>query len=174
MTLGTSTAIGTYRNPAFDNWSFSNGSPTPPVVYCTPGTSSNGCVASLTANANPNVAHSTPCVISVANVPGQRSGIVFYGLSALPQPWCSLGGGSSFLCVKPPTMRTPPQNSAGTNGACDGALLLDWNAFQLANPGALGNPWGAGNKAFVQAWYRDPPSCKTTSMSDAVELTYQP
>jgi Tol biopolymer transport system component len=146
----------------------------PPTSYCTPGTTTNGCAASISASAQPDVAHSGTCSITVTGVDGQRTGIVFYGLSALVQPWCSMGGGTSFLCVKPPTQRSAPQSSGGTSGACDGALALDWNAFQLANPSALGNPWSAGAKAFVQGWFRDPASCKTTSLSDALELTYQP
>jgi hypothetical protein len=145
-----------------------------PLVYCTAGTTANGCAASISASAQPDVAHSNGCVAAVNGVDGQRTGIVFYGLSSLVQPWCSAGGGTSFLCVKPPTQRSPPQSSGGTIGLCDGALTLDWNAFQLANPSSLGNPWLAGTKAFVQGWFRDPASCKTTSLSDALELTYQP
>jgi hypothetical protein len=149
--------------------------PSGPVPYCTAGTSTNGCNASITASANPNVSHTAPCTINVANVEGQKSGIIFYALTqGTPQPWCSLGGGSSFLCVKPPTMRTLAQGSGGAQGSCNGALALDWNAFQLANPGALGNPWVAGARAYVQGWYRDPPACKTTSLSNAVALTYLP
>jgi hypothetical protein len=71
-------------------------------------------------------------------------------------------------------MRTLAQGSGGAQGSCNGALALDWNAFQLANPGALGNPWVAGARAYVQGWYRDPPACKTTSLSNAVALTYLP
>jgi hypothetical protein len=78
------------------------------------------------------------------------------------------------LCVKSPTQRTVVQSSGGTAGACDGQLVLDWNAFQTANPASLGNPWMAGDKVFVQGWYRDPPAVKTTNLTDAVELTYVP
>jgi len=145
-----------------------------PMTYCTAGTTTNNCVASISASANPNVAHSTPCQISIASVEGQKSGIVFYGLSALPQPWCSGGAGSSFLCVKPPTQRSLPQSSGGTAGQCDGTLSLDWNAFQLANPTGLGTPWTAGAVADVQGWFRDPSACRTTNLSDAIELVYQP
>jgi hypothetical protein len=144
-----------------------------PSTYCTAGTTTNGCVPSISASGNPNVAHSNTCMITASNVEGQKSGIVFYGLAQNGVPWCS-SGGTSFLCVKPPTQRTPVQSSGGTLNACDGALSLDWNAFQLANPGALGNPWSAGDTADVQVWFRDPPACKTTNLSDAVELTYQP
>jgi hypothetical protein len=142
--------------------------------YCTAGTTSSGCVASISANGNPDVAHSQPCQIVIDDVEGQKTGIIFYGLVPLTQPWCALGGGSSYLCVQVPTMRTGTQSSGGTFGQCDGTLTLDWNAFQLASPGALGAPWMVGEKAYVQGWFRDPPACKTTSLSNALELTYQP
>jgi hypothetical protein len=145
------------------------GAPTP-IVYCTAATTSHGCVASISASANPDVGHASPCNVSVAGVEGQKQGIVFYGLSQSASPWC-LG---SFLCVKAPTQRTGVQGSGGTAGQCDGSLALDWNAYQLANPGSVGWPFTAGESAFVQAWFRDPPACKTTSLSDAVRLTYVP
>jgi hypothetical protein len=173
MTLGTQTAISTYRNPEFDNWTFGDPLPSTPVVYCTPGTTTNGCLASIGASANPNVAHSTPCLVTLTNVEGAKTGIVFYGLTSNVQPWCAIGG-NSLLCVKAPTMRTGVQTTGGTVALCDGTMTLDWNAFQIANPSALGAPWSAGAKAYVQGWFRDPPACKTTSMSDAVELTYVP
>ena len=145
-----------------------------PIVYCTAGTTSNGCAAAIFASQNPNVAHSAPCQIAVANVEGQRAGIIFYGLAQTTQPWCSQGGGSSFLCVKAPTVRTGVQSSGGALGSCNGSLALDWNAYQLAHPTALGAPWTAGERVYLQGWFRDPTSCKTTSLSNALELTYLP
>lgn len=143
-----------------------------PMAYCTCGTSTNGCCATISATANPNVAHSNVCVINVTNVEGQKSGILFYGLAPSSAPWCATS--SSLLCVKAPTQRAGSQNSGGTAGACDGTMTLDWNAWQLAHPGALGQVWVAFNQAYVQAWYRDPPACKTTNLSNALKLTYQP
>jgi subtilisin-like proprotein convertase family protein len=146
-----------------------------PPAYCppnAPGTTS-GCLPTISAASHPNVAHSIPCVVNVTNVEGQKSGIVFYGISGtMSVPWCT--GGNSFLCVKPPTQRTLAQNSGGFTGQCNGTLTLDWNAFQLGNPGSLGAPWLAGDRAQVQGWFRDPASCKTTFLSAALELTYQP
>jgi hypothetical protein len=144
-----------------------------PTVYCTSGTTVHGCTASISASANPRVGYNSPCQVTVNNVEGQKNGIVFYGLTQFIQPWCTAGG-SSFLCVKPPTMRTGVQSTGGTANSCNGTLSLDWNAFQLANPGALGAPWVVGEKAFVQGWFRDPGNCKPTSLSNAVELTYLP
>ena len=57
---------------------------------------------------------------------------------------------------------------------CDGVFFLDWNAYQLANPGLPGQPFAAGDKAWVQGWFRSTADCKTTFLSEAVELTYTP
>lgn len=146
-----------------------------PVRYCTPlgSGSSSGCVPTISANANPSLSFAGPCSIAVANVEGQKTGIVFYGVSgATNLLWCA--GGNSFFCVKTPTQRTFAASSGGVAGQCNGALALDWNAYQAANPIALGNPWTLGSKAYVQSWFRDPPSCKTTFLSEAIELTYVP
>jgi hypothetical protein len=111
-------------------------------------------------------------MVSVTGVEGQRSGTIFYGLEALQYPWCS--GGSSSLCVAIPVQRTGAQSSGGTSGSCDGNLALDWNAFQLGTSGALGSPWLVGERAYLQAWFRDPPSCKGTALSNAYYITYMP
>lgn len=145
-----------------------------PIAYCTSGITVGGCVPTISGTANPVVAHTSPTQITVSGVDGQRNGLLFYGLVALPQQWCGVGVGSSYLCVGAPTMRMFVQNSGGAVGSCNGALGQDWNAFQLANPTALGAPWSAGAKAYVQGWYRDPLACKTTALSNALELTYQP
>ena len=76
--------------------------------------------------------------------------------------------------MKLPTQRSLSQFSGGTIGACNGTFTLDWNAFQTSTPGALGQPWLAGRRAQVQAWYRDPPASKSTNLSNALTLTYMP
>lgn len=148
--------------------------PVVPTAYCTAGTTTNGCNASISASGQPSVSFANACSINVANVEGQRTGILFYGLQALPQPWCPGGVGSSLLCVKPPTQRSFPQSSGGANATCTGSFSLDWNAFQMATPGALGAPFSAGDKVYAQAWFRDPGACRTTSLSNGLELTYTP
>lgn len=147
-----------------------------PLVYCSavaPG-SSSGCIPQLAAPTNPNLAHSGSCVLTLTQVEGQRAGLFFYGVNGSQQvPWCNAGG-SSFLCVRPPTQRTTSSNSGGSAGQCDGSYLLDWNAFQVANPTALGNPFTLGSVVDVQGWFRDPTSCKTTFLTPAAKLVYQP
>ena len=143
----------------------------PPTVFCTAGTTTNGCSASIAASANPSVTAANACNISVSNVEGNKSGLIFYSINGQQaQAW----NATSFLCVKAPTQRTPTQTSTGTTGSCAGTLSLDWNAFQAANPTAVGNPWSAGDTVQVQAWFRDPPAGKSTNLSNAIEMTYLP
>jgi hypothetical protein len=143
--------------------------------YCTAGTTTHGCTAQIAANSDPSVAHAYACNITVTNVEGLKAGILFYGINNsgfAPGPWGS--GSTSWLCVKHPTQRTPVQNSGGTINLCNGSFVLDWNAYQTANPFALGNPWSVGDKVYAQAWFRDPPAAKSTNLSNAVEMTYGP
>jgi hypothetical protein len=142
--------------------------------YCTAGTTTNGCAASMSAAGTPSASSGSGFQIDVADGEGQRQGILFYGIDNsgfAPLPW---GPSSSYLCVKPPTQRTPPQSSGGNLNACDGTLSLDWNAFLAANPSALGQPFAAGQHVFAQAWFRDPPSPKTTHLSNALEFVVGP
>ncbi len=148
--------------------------PAGPVAYCTSGTSTNGCVPSISATVNPNLANNAGCVITCDDVEGQKLGLFFYGVNNTGFSPVAWGAGTSFLCVKGPTQRTPSGSSGGTFGQCDGSLSVNWDAFQAANPGSLGNPFSAGDSIFVQTWYRDPPSPKTTNLSDALEMTVQP
>jgi subtilisin-like proprotein convertase family protein len=145
-----------------------------PTGFCTAGLSTNGCVPSISADNQPSVTLSHPCTIAVTGVEGQRSGLVFYSISNsgwIPVPW---GAGSSFLCIKPPTQRTTAITSGGINNTCTGTLVQSWNTFQSANPLALGNPFLAGQPVYAQGWYRDPPSPKTTNLSNALMMTCVP
>jgi hypothetical protein len=146
--------------------------PTVPTVYCTSSTTTNNCVPSIGGTGTPSASAASGFVIDIAAVEGQKQGLIFYGLDNsgfTPSPW-----GTGFFCVKPPVQRTLLQSSGGTANACDGALTLDWNAFRAANPGSLGQPFNVGQRVFTQAWFRDPPSTKTTAFSDALEFTVGP
>lgn len=143
------------------------------TVYCTAGTTANNCVSSISASGNPSVSVASGFNINVSGVEGQKQGIIFYGVtSTAASPWAS--GSSSFLCVKAPTQRTGTQNSGGTLNGCNGTMTLDLFAYLSTHPTALGNPFAAGNMAFFQGWFRDPPSPKTTSLSDGLQVTFQP
>jgi hypothetical protein len=161
-------------NPAFPHALVIKGAgPPPPVSYCTAGTSTNGCTPSLSGQ-NLSATFASACSVTASLVEGQKSGILFYGVSGQNNTvWCATS--TSFLCVKAPTQRTVAQNSGGTTGACDGTLSLDVNNYlQVVNPTALGMPFAAGNVIDWQGWYRDPPACKTTQLTNGLEMTVLP
>ena len=146
--------------------------PQPVTSYCTAGTTTNGCVPSISGTGTPDANAGSGFTISVANVEGQKSGILFYGISgAQAVAW---GTGTSLLCVKAPTQRLDTQSSGGTLNLCDGSLAIDWNAFIASHPTALGNPFAGGETVNAQGWFRDPPSPKTTNLSNALQFVVAP
>ncbi|MCC7012774.1 MAG: hypothetical protein IT454_09455 [Planctomycetes bacterium] len=142
-------------------------------AYCPTGVTSNGCTPTMNWAGTPTASLTCPFVVGVNNVEGQKSGIIFYGITGPALgPW---GCGGSFLCVKAPTQRTPAQMSGGTAGACDGVLMLNFVAYMTTHPTALGQPLFAGESFSMQAWFRDPPCGKaTTHMSQALRFTLAP
>jgi hypothetical protein len=146
--------------------------PPAPVSYCTAGTSTNGCNATLSSTGVARASATSGFTLSVSNVEGQKQGLFFYSVTGRQAaPW---GGGSSFLCVKAPTQRLPAQSSGGTAGACDGGFSADWLAYVTGAPSAIGAPLQAGLTVQAQAWYRDPPAPKTTHLSDGLEFILAP
>ena len=140
-------------------------------TYCPTGVTTNGCTPTMTWAGTPTASLACPFSMTVTSVEGAKSGIIFYGVSgAVGLPW----GGGSMLCVKAPTQRTPAQVSGGTTGLCDGTLFLDFNAYMAANPLSIGQPLFPGEAFFFQGWFRDPPSPKTTHMSNALRFTLAP
>lgn len=154
----------------FDGLAFAGAAGCPgTLVYCTAGTTTNGCVPTIGASGSLSVASSSGCVVSVAQVEGQRAGLLLYGITGpVAFPWGV--GSTSYFCVKSPTQRTAQQSSGGTAGQCDGSLALDLRAYLAANPGALGNPLTVGSSFSVQGWFRDPPAPRSTNLSDAVRI----
>ena len=140
--------------------------------YCTAGTTSHGCAAHIQGSGTPSVSATSGFTLDVTNMEGAAQGLIFYGLSGRSaSPW---GTSSSFVCVKSPTQRSGAQGGSGTPGACDGSLHLDWNSFVANTSGALGVPFSAGQLVQAQAWFRDPPSPKTTMLTDAIEFAICP
>ena len=72
--------------------------------------------------------------------------------------------------VGSPRQRTTSQFTGGAAGACDGVLALDFHAWRVANPGALGSPFSAGDVVWAQIWYRDPSSPTTSNFTSAVRF----
>ncbi len=143
------------------------------VNYCTAGTSSHGCAATMGASGLPSVSAASGFTLTTANVEGQRSGVIFYGISGrVAYNWGP--GNSSLLCVKSPAQRLSMSVSGGTAGACDGVFSTDWLVFLSTQPGALGQPFAPGVVVDAQCWYRDPAAAGTTNLSDGIEFTTQP
>lgn len=142
------------------------------VSYCTPGTSADGCSSAASSTGAASATAASGFTLSFTAMSGQRSGLVFYGVSG--RALTALPGSKGFLCMNAPLQRTSVGNTGGTAGACDGALTLDWNAYMAGAPGALGNPRAAGQLVQAQAWRRDPASVKPATLSDALEFAVCP
>jgi hypothetical protein len=168
--LQTVTVSGLMDNIMGSEFRFGGGT----VTYCTAGTTTHGCVPSIGGTGTPSASASSGFTIAVGSVEGQKIGMIFYGINNTGFTPVAWGPSTSFLCVKSPTQRMGQQVSGGTINMCDGALSIDWNAFRAANPGALGSPFVAGQQVFAQGWFRDPPSPKTTMLSDALRFTLGP
>jgi len=144
-----------------------------PTTYCTPGTTSSGCAATMSYAGSAHVSATAGFQLRVNNVEPNKQGLIFFGVSGRAiSPWAP--GSSSFLCVKSPTQRMSLLNSNGLPGLCNGAFNIDWLTWLAANPGALGTPFSSGVVVNAQAWFRDPPAAKTTNLSNALEFVTAP
>ena len=137
-------------------------------VYCTAGSTSSGCQAALSTLGAPSASAGSGFVVLAGEVEGGVQGLFFWGRSAQALPW---QGGSSTLCVAAPQKRTGVQSSGGTPGACNGTFALDFNGWMQANPAKAPQ---VGERVYLQAWFRDPPSPGQTSLSDAVSFSICP
>jgi hypothetical protein len=164
-----------HTGPAGDSYLAKWGCPTPPssTAYCTAGTTTNGCVPSISGVGSASASAGSGFTISVAGVEGQKLGLVFYGISgANALPWGLMS--TSFVCVKQPQQRMGQTSSGGTSDACDGVLSADWNAYIASHPSSLGQPFSGGETVWAQAWFRDPPAPKTTNLSDGLVFVVAP
>ena len=140
-------------------------------TYCTAGTTVAGCVPSISGLGSPSSVAGSGFQIVVNQVPGQKVGLVFYGLSPIPQPQPWSFGSSSFLCIFYPIARTGAVNSGGSSGACSGTLQIDFNQFMATSPSAVGAPFHAGQVLYAQGWFRDPGAAKQTNLSNGLRFT---
>ncbi|MCC7014102.1 MAG: FG-GAP repeat protein [Planctomycetes bacterium] len=140
--------------------------------YCSTGTTSNGCEPKLIAIGNPSASSATSFEIAISGLEGQKPGLLFYGVSG-PKlaPW---GSTSSSMCVRAPLQRTVFTFPSGTTDSCDGVYRLDWNAYIAAHANALGMPFATGDQVWAQGWFRDPPSSKKTSLTNALTFVFAP
>jgi hypothetical protein len=143
--------------------------------YCTAGTTSLGCVGVMAATGAPDASAGAGFQVSALQLDAQRQGLFFYGLDNsgfTPLSWAA--GSSSFFCVKSPTQRLPLQSSGGALNTCTGLFSVDFNTYLASNPTALGAPFTGGETVHIQAWFRDPPSPKSTSLTNALRFVVCP
>lgn len=135
-------------------------------TYCTAKLTSGGCTPQITTSGGPSLSAPSGFVISASEVEPQKFGLYFYGLSG-PAAAPFQGG---YLCVQPPTRRTPAQNSGGA-APCSGAYDFDWNAWLASGADPLVT---VGAAIHGQYWFRDPASPSTTGLSGGVAYTTCP
>ena len=142
------------------------------ATYCTAGTSYHGCLPQISASGAPSASAASGYTVVVQSVPGQRTGMIFYGLSPEGTPWGQ--DGASFSCVALPRQRMAALSTGGTQWQCNGQLALDVQAWTLAHPGTLGTPLQAGQTLYFQAWYRDQGAPKHSSLSGGWVVRFGP
>ncbi len=151
--------------PSFAVEAFSREPVPEPVIYCTAKTNSLGCTPAIgfSGDASASIDDFT---INASNIINQRTGFLIYGAQRAAIPF--QGG---FLCVQPPTRRTPPQSSGGSSSGldCSGVFTFDFTNALVTAAGA-----GVGDVITAQYWYRDPQSPSTTGLTDAIEFTWRP
>lgn len=142
------------------------------VRYCSSGLSSRGCIPSLAGDGTPSASASSGFTFTASALDGRRIAALYYGFTRAELPFAA--GATSTLCVAAPLRRTALAHSGGTNGACDGTLALDWNAWRAAHPNALGAPFSAGNVFFAQAWVRDGAAPGGATLTNGVRFQLAP
>jgi hypothetical protein len=139
-----------------------------PTVYCTAKTNSLGCVPSIGSAGTPSASNSSPFLVTATNSLNNKNGLLFYGFAAGATPF--QGG---WLCIAPPTQRTPLQGSGGSSigDDCSGAYSFDMNA--RIQSGVDAN-LVQGATVYCQYWSRDPASPTTTGLTNGLSFSICP
>jgi hypothetical protein len=146
------------------------GPATPEVPYCTPKTSSLGCLPSLTSAGIASPTASSGYEVTASGVQNHTNGRLIYSLAgAASNPFA---GGT--LCVATPWKGTPVVSSGGSPKPaqdCSGAWVADLNTELAAKPGPQ-----PGDTLYCQWIGRDrgfaPPD--NYALSSALEFTLLP
>ena len=139
-----------------------------PTVYCTAKVNSAGCTPAMAFAGSPSASAGSGFDLSASQILDNKFGLLFYSKTG-PDSSPFMGG---TLCVKPPLVRTPIQNSGGSP-PCGGTFSFDFNAYIAsgADPALI-----SGQQVWSQYWSRDPGFAPpdNTNPTDAVEFTIQP
>ena len=141
-------------------------------VYCTPKTSSAGCLAMISTSdpASQPVSGAGGYDVIATGVHSNKNGLLFGGISGP----ANIPFNNGILCVNPPNKRSAAQGSGGTGfNNCDGAFSLEINDGAII---PIGLDAGPGNSGWYQYWYRDPNNGAGnlgTALSNGVQLDFQ-
>jgi hypothetical protein len=142
------------------------------TTYCTAGTSSLGCVPTISASGVPSASAASGFFLQSTFLPGAKNAVGVYGLTTTAVPYAT--NSSSTICVAAPRQRMTPLATGGSAGQCNGSLSFDWLAYMAANPGALGQPLQAGTTFHAQVWYRDSNAPLASNLTAGVSFTLCP
>lgn len=140
-----------------------------PEVYCRSSISVDGCVPAIGISGTPSASLSSPCWITLTNLPAWRYGEFFCSVIGPNNAPLAGSVNDGYLCVATPTMRLPPLfTTNGTIGGCDGTASFDINA---AIQGGQYPQLTAGTRVWVQAFCRDGsgPNVYTQSVSFVIQ-----
>jgi hypothetical protein len=138
------------------------------TTYCTAKVNSAGCTPAISSTGTPSASAGSGFVIHTANVLDNKIGLHFYGKNG-PDSFPFQGG---TLCMRPPHVRTPLQDSGGTP-PCNGSYNTDFNfwIFSGSDPALV-----AGQQVWAQTWSRDPGFAppNNVGLSDALDFIICP
>lgn len=158
------TALGEFQIDAMQADYYTDG----PVTYCEPTITTNGCTGTLSYSGVPGLG-TLDFVVSASGLESNKATIFFYSIAG-PQK-VAFGTCFQYLCVKPgPVWRLGLQNS-GVTSPCNGFASVNFDSWMsTAPPAAAGQPFtsGTGIDFYMQAWFRDPPSCTASGTTNAI------
>jgi hypothetical protein len=136
--------------------------------YCQSKTASNACVPAMESSGTPRIGGSAPFLVVAAEVPNNRTGLLFYGFSKTAMPF---QGGT--LCVGAPATRTRSQDSGGkpTGSDCSGRIGINFGAMAHAG---IDPRIAVGATTYAQAWFRDGGASFGAGLSNGLQFTWLP
>jgi len=138
--------------------------PPTPTVYCTPKTTSTGCVPSIGwTGSGASLTGADDFGIVCEGVSAQKTGLFFFGTSG-PAALPFLGG---TLCVQPGLTRTLPQPAVG-GSPCSAAYAFAFTQVFMATVGL-----DPGTDVHGQWWMRDPQHPDGTGVALSDGLAWQ-
>jgi len=139
-------------------------------TYCQGKPNSLGCLPALEFSGSASLTSSEPFLITARNLINNQFGIFYYGING-PAHTPFQGG---TLCVNPPLVRMPVQNSGGNPppADCSGVITVDFNDWLQ---GGHDSSLVLGTVVYAQCWSRDPKNPPyPTALTDGITFRICP